>query len=550
MNEKQFKNACSEICDFIVLHKNRNIDDKINMDSQPGDLCSVLQKFKFNENSKNFTQIFEHFIDVIYPYSLNWQHPLFMGYFPSCNSYPSILGELLSAGLGTIGFAWKSCPALTELEMFSIHEIIRLMHLPFASGNILSSSSEAIMISMITAIHRAKIDRNKLVVYTSDLAHSCIYKAASILQLKISNIAADKSNWGMNTFALKQKIEQDLKKDLIPLYICATFGTTSLASIDNINIIGKISRKYNIYLHIDAAYGGNALFIRKYRKMLKGIDYADSININCNKLMLVNYDCTLVFYKDTAPVVDALSFDPPYLNSDYNRIDLRNYDISLSRRFRSLKLWFTLHTYGIKGIRRHMKRLFRRARILAAMIIKNDTRLEVVNKVKFGLVCFRIKNSNSLTNILYQKLSKYQNMYYTSSSIYGFSFIRISINNIKSRNELNYIASKITKSIDSIMGPQDSSHPAQTHYTCNTLYEEQLVCLDRRQEINKHANKPIYEKLKSNDYNDQFEDMLNKAIHNRASEIVKPRRRSISNIIKDKNVFIQKFIQGINTDSR
>lgn len=525
MNQTQFKHACTIISDFIVKHKNTTYNTKLNVYPQPGDLTSKLESLKFREKARNFDEIFKHFLNIIYPNTLNWQHPLFLGYFPSCNSYPSILGELLSAGLGTIGLAWKSCPALTELELFCINELINLMQLPFASGNILSSSSESIIISMITAIHSAKTDRSQLVVYASDLAHSCVYKAASILQLKIKNIPVVKKTWQMDTNILKQRICEDLQHSLVPLYVCASFGTTSLCSTDNLEEIGKICHEYNMYMHVDAAYAGSAFFIKKYRKLAKGLHYANSININCNKLMLVNYDCTLALYKDTASLVDALSFDPPYLNSDFNRIDLRNYDISLSRRFRALKLWFTIHSYGTRGIRRFIKKTFRYARILAAMIRKNDSRLEIVNNVNFGLVCFRVPNSNSLTISLFQHLSKFENMYFTSSSIYGISFIRISINNVTSRIHLKEIVNKIIFSADAVMGAQDKA-------------------------IQSTDNIPLRRQYVNSEQQDKFNSIINSVVNNKIKSVLSNnRRRSISNITQIGNDFVKHFLRDIHNDS-
>lgn len=530
MNSEEFKRACISLCEFIIQHKNTNKDTQLNIDQQPGDMSCKLDKFNFSENAKPFDIIFNHFINDIYPNTLNWQHPLFLGYYPSCNSYPSILGEMLSAGLGTIGLTWKSCPALTELELYCIHQIIHLMKVPFASGNILSSASEAVLISMITAVHITKErDRSRLCVYASDLTHSCVYKAASILQLNMRNIPVRKSTWEMDTIALEDKINEDIKNGLVPIYTCATFGTTSLCSIDDIEQIGKICKKYKIYLHVDAAYAGSTLFIRKYRQMIKGIHHADSMNINCNKLMLINYDCTLALYKDTTSLVNALSSDPPYLNSEFNRIDLRNYDISLSRRFRSLKLWFTIHSYGLSGIRRHIRRTFRYAAILSSMIKILDKRIEIINHVKFGLVCFRIKNSNTLTNTLYTRLCKYVNMYLTNSSIYNTSFIRISVNNIKSRTEIKEIVNKIIKCTDSIMGIQDGE--------------------DSEQKINQNIK--IHDQLKNS-----FNNVLNQAVNAKINTMLysgkvqpgRQRRKSISNITKVDSEFIKQFVNEINND--
>lgn len=468
MNDEQFRYACSVLCEFIIKYKNVDMHADV-CKFEPGIVSHQLSDFSFTDSPKQFSELYEKIISVIIPNTVNWQHPLFFGYFPSCNSYPSILGEMLSAGIGAIGLSWKSCPSLTELEFLCVHDLIYTMRLPFVSGNILSSSSEAILISMIISINMKKDkDRSKFVIYASNIAHSSVFKAASILNLNVRSIDILDFNWTMNIDKLRTQIVNDINDGYIPIYILGTFGTTSVCSYDNLARIGEIAKEYNLYFHVDAAYAGSSLFLRKYRRMARGLECANSININCNKLMLVNYDCTLALYKDVTCVVDALSIDPPYLHSEYNRIDLRNYDVSLSRRFRSLKLWLTIHTYGLRGIRRHIRRQFRLARYLARLIIENDTRLEIINEIRFGLVCFRVRDSNNMTELLAESLAVNTKIFFISSCINGIFFIRLSINNIHNRNELKYTVNEISKSLDRVMGVRDHVNRTQSAHGKST----------------------------------------------------------------------------------
>lgn len=472
MNENAFKEACSIMCDFIIKHKSNKTNIGIGNSIEPGSILSKLQPIPY-KNNNNFENIFEIFKNDLYPYILNWQHPLFYGFFPSGNSYPSILGELLSAGLGIIGFSWASCPSSTELELFCIHEFIRIMNLPFLNGVIHSSSSESILISIITAKKNYIDNISKLVMYTSELAHSCVMKASNITHTKLRKIPCT-NDYKIDIKKLEQQIEIDIQMGLIPFYILGTFGTTSMCSYDNLKELGKISKKYDLYFHIDAAYAGGSFIIRKYRKLARGMLYADSININCNKLLQINFDCTLMFYKSSTSILEALSCDPVYLSSEFNKLDMRNYDLSLSRRFRSLKIWFTLHTYGIYGLKQYIKKQFRMARKLKYLIQTHENRLEILNKVEFGLICIRIKNSNALTQKLYEDIINRNKLYMTNAIVNDKYFIRISINNIKSSNDIQFTYEYIVRCLDLLMGVKDVDTYQYKHERDKLLIEPSI----------------------------------------------------------------------------
>lgn len=465
MNSEDFIKAVESIVKFIVMYKNcdKNIllgTEKFSFDILPGQLMNNFKKFPMEGVDINI--MLDDFYKDVLPTLLNWQHPYFFGFFPSCNSYPSILGELLSAGLGLIAFSWKSSPGATELELFCINELIRYMRLPFNQGLFLSSSSEAILISVVRAKYKYKKNYDKLVMYTSDLAHSCVFKAAKITNTIIKCISTN-NKYSMRKDALIAQIEEDLEKGNVPFMVVATFGTTGVCSFDNLKEIGSVCKMYGMVMHVDAAYAGGAVMCRKYRKMLKGIEFADSFNTNLNKLLLVNYDCTMFVFKCGGEFYDSLSIDPPYLNSEYNMLDLRNYDISLSRRFRALKVWFTMCVYGVRNIRKHMIKMFKMAKLFKELLAK-DTRVKIVNKVVMGLVCFSMTKGNEYTKLLYSKINILGDIYITTSMIKNIFFIRVSMNNVIKKNIVIESVKYIVKLIDEVY----------EHMLSNIIVESQI----------------------------------------------------------------------------
>ncbi len=246
----------------------------------------------------------------------HWQHPRFHAYFPAGNCYPSIIGELLSAGLGTVNFSWAASPSCTELETIVLEWLAKMLDLPqnflpetasienlsineannaeednvfFDSANsgggvILGSASECVLVSLLSArtriLEKLKIKQpliesgehlSKLVMYCSKLAHSCVEKAAAIALVKVRFLETDE-NFSLRGATLEEAVESDKSLGLIPFFVSTTFGTTSCCSFDNLDEIGQICSRKHIYLHVDAAYAGTALACEEFRHLVKGLE--------------------------------------------------------------------------------------------------------------------------------------------------------------------------------------------------------------------------------------------------------------------------------------
>ncbi|OQV16798.1 Tyrosine decarboxylase [Hypsibius exemplaris] len=311
----------------------------------------------------------------------HWQHPRFHAYFPAGNSYPSIMAGMLSDAIGCVGFSWAASPACTELETIVLDWLGRMVDLPKkflpftpggAGGGVLQgSASECILVSLLaarlTAVRELEsksenkgIDRRmlltKLRAYCSDEAHSSVQKAAMIALVEIRIIPVD-DKYGLNSVTLAEYIQKDRDAGLVPFFVSTTLGTTGCCAFDALDEIGPVCEREGIWLHVDAAYAGNSFICPEQRHLMKGIEYASSFNLNPNKWMLVNFDCSAMWVADRVKLTDALTVDPLYLQHDYSNrsIDYRNWSIPLSRRFRSLKLWFVIRSYGVEGLQQYIR---------------------------------------------------------------------------------------------------------------------------------------------------------------------------------------------------
>lgn len=281
-------------------------------------------------------------------------------------------------------------------------------------GVIQTSASECVLVSMLAARNQAihYLKRSKpteedsaflpqLVGYCSKEAHSCVEKAAKILLVKLRILEPDE-NGSLRKETLVDAMEKDKANGLMPFFVSTILGSTSSCSFDNLQEIGPICKQEPcIWLHVDAAYAGNAFICPELKPFLKGIEYADSFNTNPNKWLLVNFDCSCLWVRCRIRLTHALVVDPLYLqHANANEaIDYRHWGIPLSRRFRSLKLWFVIRKYGLSGLQAYIRNHIKLAKHFESLVRK-DSNFEVVNDVRLGLVCFRLVGSDNVNQTL------------------------------------------------------------------------------------------------------------------------------------------------------
>ena len=371
------------------------------------------------------------------PQMTHWHSPHFHAYFPTANSYPAICADMLSAALGCIGFTWIASPACTELEMVMMDWLAKMLCLPkeflFSTsgkggGVIQGTASEATLVTMLAAksktlaelpghpmrqenegheSHQRILQRldsmseqptGKLVAYASNQAHSSVERA-SLLAGVIMRLLPPDSDLSLRGQALEEAILQDKRKGLIPFFVTATLGTTNTCAFDNLNELGLIARKYDLWLHVDAAYAGSAFICQEHRHWMRGIEFADSFDMNPHKWLLVNFDCSTLWIKDASYVVDSFNVNPVYLRHDMQGKvpDYRHWQIPLGRRFRSLKMWFVFRSFGVRGLETHIRKHCRLAKYFEELLL-SDHRFEVSFPVHLGLVCFRLRNQSNEIN--------------------------------------------------------------------------------------------------------------------------------------------------------
>jgi len=373
----------------------------------------------------------------IVPGLMHWQHPSFFGYFPANASPPAILGELLSAGLGVQGMLWVTSPACTELEIGVLEWLRVALGLPdrFSAagpgGAVLQdTASSATLCALLAARDRCAAPLAQQVLYTSTQAHSSVAKAARIAgfaEAQLRLIPVD-DTLAMRVDALSEQVAADRAAGRVCSAVCATVGTTSTGAVDPVAQIGRACG--DAWLHVDAAWAGSAAICVEHRGLLAGLEHADSFVFNPHKWLLTNFDCSAFFVADRAPMLAALSILPEYLRNAPTAsgevVDFRDWQVPLGRRFRSLKLWFVLRTYGLSGLRAHIRGHIALAAWFAARIAA-DPRFELAAPVSLALVCFRHAGGDGVNQRLLDALNGSGRLFLTHTQVDGQLALRLAV---------------------------------------------------------------------------------------------------------------------------
>lgn len=442
---EEFRRYGKEVIDWIADYYEQVESYPVLPHIEPGDIRAKLPTHA-PQTGEPFADVLRDVNDIILPGVTHWQSPNFFAFFPSNTSGPSILGELLSAGLGQQGMMWLTSPACTELETRVMDWLAEMLALPeqFRSastggGVIQDSASSAALCAILAARERATDFKTnlqggdgKLVAYISTQTHSSLEKAVKIAGIGSANlcqIAVDE-RFAMRPDALLEQIRRDREAGLTPFFVCATVGTTSSNAMDSLPEIGRICRQEGVWLHVDGAMSGTAAICPEYRHFLNGIEYADSFCFNPHKWLFTNFDCDCFFVADRAVLINTLSILPEYLRNKATEsgavIDYRDWQISLGRRFRALKLWFVIRHYGVQGLQYHIRRHIQLAQQFVEWV-KESADFELAAPAPLNLVCFRYKGDDDANKTLLERLNTSGQVYLSHTVLDGRFTLRMCV---------------------------------------------------------------------------------------------------------------------------
>ncbi|UYV65299.1 Tdc2 [Cordylochernes scorpioides] len=444
MDSEQFRENGAKLLDYILHYLDKVESRSVIPFIEPGTILSRLPSTA-PRKPESFQVLMKDLDSLFVPGMTHLAHPKFHGYFPTGRSFPSLLATMLSDGIGIVGFSWISSPACFELEVVMMDWFAQLLGLPrkflnssnLGGGVIQSSASDSMLASMIAARHFAlKVLRQqhptvdegvllaRLIAYCSREAHSCIEKSARMIVVKL-RVLDTNDTFQLTGRILAKAIRNDMKEGLAPFFVCATLGTPTCCSCDRVQEIGPLCEVEGIWFHVEAAYAGAAMILPEYGWLRKGLRYASSINVSPHKWLLISPDCSCLWVQDKSRFTSAFEINPTYLKHSSEKppyLDLRNWGIPLTRRFRSLKLWFLFRLYGVQKLRQYLRNHIKLTRGLTE-IVKQDKRFDVCAS-EFGLLCFRLRESNEVNEAFLKAINESGKLYMVPAMLKGKFVLR------------------------------------------------------------------------------------------------------------------------------
>ena len=430
MTPDEFRKNAHELVEWMAGYMENVEKYPVKSAVSPGDIFNKIPDSPPAE-SESFSSLMKDFEEIIMPGITHWQSPNFFAYFPANTSPPSILAEMIIATLGAQCMIWETSPAAAELEEKMMIWLRDLIGLPSGfEGVIQDSASTATLSAILTAREKStnfSINNEgaehagTLRIYCSGQTHSSVEKAVKICGIGRKNLVKIpvKEDFSMDAEKLKEAIGEDRKNGFIPCCVVATIGTTGTTSVDPIRAIGEICHENGAWLHVDAAMGGTALILPEFQWMLDWKEYIDSLVFNPHKWMFTNFDCTAFFIKDPELLIKTFEILPEYLKTRTRGFvnDYRDWGVPLGRRFRALKLWSVIRSYGTDGLRDKIRYHISIASRLSEIISKEKD-FEILAPVKLNVVCFRYLPAGWQENKINEINEKLNHLLNDSGKIY------------------------------------------------------------------------------------------------------------------------------------
>ncbi|WP_210437547.1 pyridoxal-dependent decarboxylase [Nocardioides xinjiangensis] len=447
MSPEEFRRNGHAAIDWIADYWASLDDLPVRSPVAPGDVRRMLPPAA-PEDAEPFDALLADLDRVVVPGLTHWQHPRFFAYFPANSSPAAILGDLLSSGIGAQGMIWATSPAVTEVEQAVLDWFGEALGLPAAfrsdgpgGGVIQDTASTATFTALLAALHRASggearasgVGGGRWRVYGSTQAHSSLVKAAVMAGLgeqAVRVVDVDPATQAVDVEALRSAVAEDVAGGLRPLMVHVAAGSTSTGAMDDIAAVAEVAGTADMWVHVDAAWAGVAAVCPELRGHLAGVEAADSFVTNPHKWLLTTFDCSTFWVRDRTALTGALSILPEYLRNAATEsgevVDYRDWHPQLGRRFRALKLWAVLRTYGLSGLREHVRSGVALAQHVAGLVAA-DERFEMVTEPSLSLVVFRLVAGDEQTMAAMEAVNASGEAYLSHTTVRGRAAIRLAV---------------------------------------------------------------------------------------------------------------------------
>lgn len=440
MDWDDFAKHAHEIADWGAKYHRTLRDRPVRAQVSPGEVAAQLA-ITPPETGEAMEQILSDFDEIVLPGMTHWQHPRFFAYFPANAAPPSILAEYLVSTLAAQCMLWQTSPAATEMETRMVDWLRQAFGLPEGfSGTLQDSASTATFAAVLMMRERALNwqgntqglkPHKQLRIYCSCEVHTSVDRAIWMSGIGADNLVRIPSTGpqrSMDAKALRQAIEEDIAAGHHPAGVIACIGATGVGSCDDLQAVMSVAKDFDLFTHVDAAWAGAAMIVPEFRQLWNGIEAADSLVINPHKWLGAQFDCSAHFVRAPSDLVQTLAIRPEYLKTHGHDsvINYSEWSPALGRRFRALKLWFLIRSYGLEGLRSRIRNHVTWARKLADRLRETEG-FEITSEPFLSLFSFRYLGAGDLDDLnqrLVDRINDEGRVYLTQTTLDGKKVIR------------------------------------------------------------------------------------------------------------------------------
>ncbi|PAU95341.1 pyridoxal-dependent decarboxylase [Aliifodinibius salipaludis] len=472
VSPKQFKRWIDEAGKLIASHYQEHGESKVFAGKSPSEVQELLNE-SLPEDPKNIGSLLDEVGEKVLSTITNSAGPRYFGYITGGGNQVAVLAEMIKASLNQNNLKWHSSPVSTELERLVMRWVAEFIGYPTSSAGVLLSGGSVANFNCLAVARKIKapVDisdegiygSRPMTVYVSEEGHSSFDKAMDMLGLGkkyLRKIPVD-DDFCIDVDQLEEQIRNDKNAGLHPICAISVAGTTNTGAVDDLNAVADICQRYDLWYHIDAAYGGPAAKVEGVSSMFSGIGKADSVVVNPHKWLYVPFEAGGVLVKNPDHLRKTFSTIPDYLKSDEQnggRTDLMEYNLPLTKEFKALKVWMTIKAYGATRLRDEIASDMDKARYLSELVGSNK-KLELMAPVPLSIVCFRYNPGgmeestlNRLNDNIIQEIESDGRVFLTGTKIKGKTALRVCFINPRTKKEDIELLEKVVLEIGGKLG--------------------------------------------------------------------------------------------------
>ena len=362
-----------------------------------GDFQQILEQELLEdppEDGRPAAEVLERAARDILPFAVRNDHPRCFGFIPSSPTWPGVLADFMAAGYHVNQCTWLTSSGPSQLELVVIDWFRRWIGYPEGAGGLFTSGGSAASLNAFVAAREAAGHPERATVYMSDQSHSAQIRAARIIGVRsecVRRVPSD-SRLRLDLEALAQAVADDRAAEFHPIAVAANAGTSVTGAIDPLEAMADYCEAEGIWLHVDAAYGGFATVTERGKRLLRGIERADSIGLDAHKWFFQPYEAVGLLVKDARTLENAFAVQHDILQDTVwgsNHPNFSDRGLQLSRSVRALKVWMSVQTFGMAAFRRAVSKGMELAD-RAGEYVRASPVLELLTPASLGIVCFRI----------------------------------------------------------------------------------------------------------------------------------------------------------------